>query len=59
MNQQAITAEVPASKGIQFNLSALVIPLALVAGYLFWQFVSGNPANFEANTPACHSKEGN
>ena len=59
MNQQAITAEVPASKGIQFNLSALVIPLALVAGYLFWQFVCGNPANFEGNNPAGHAKEGN
>lgn len=59
MNQQAISAEVPSSKSIQFNLSALVIPLALVAGYLFWQFVCGNPVNFEGNNPAGHAKEGN
>lgn len=59
MNQPTISAEAPVSKGGQFNLSAIVIPLALVAGYLFWKFVCGNPANFEGNNPAGHAKEGN
>ncbi len=59
MNQQTVSVEAPAAKGGNFNLSALVIPLALLAGYLFWQFVCGNPVNFEGNDPGGHAKEGN
>ena len=60
MSQQTATLEAPKStKGGSFNLSALVIPLALLGGYLFWNFVCGNPANFEGNNPAGHAKEGN
>lgn len=60
MNEPTISVEeTSGSKGSQFNLSALVIPLALVAGYLFWQYVCGNPTNFEGNNPAGHAKEGN
>ncbi|MFN7115867.1 MAG: MotA/TolQ/ExbB proton channel family protein [Saprospiraceae bacterium] len=60
MSQQTVSVEAPElKKGGNFNLSALVIPIALIAGYLFWQYVCGNPANFEGGNPAGHAKQGN
>jgi biopolymer transport protein ExbB len=60
MSQQISAVEAPApKKGGSFNLSAIVIPLALFAGYLFWQFVCGNGENFEGGNNAGHPKQGN
>jgi biopolymer transport protein ExbB len=39
--------------------AAIVIPVCLLAAYLIFFFVLGNPANFEGNDPANHPKDGN
>jgi len=43
------------SKGgnnFQSILAALVIPIAIVIGYVVWQFVLGDPSGFEGNDPS-------
>lgn len=58
MSEQTTTMEAPAPKGGSFNLSTLIIPLALLGGYLFWQYVCGAAANFEGGNNLGHAKQG-
>lgn len=59
MSEQTTTVEASSPKGSSFNLSAIVIPIALIGGYLFWQYVCGAPDNFEGGNNAGHAKQGN
>ena len=37
--------------GIQAILAILVIPIAIVIGFLIWKFVMGDPSGFEGGDP--------
>jgi biopolymer transport protein ExbB len=40
-----------AQKGSGIPFATIVIPLALVLGYVIWKFIMGNPSNFEGGDP--------
>jgi biopolymer transport protein ExbB len=44
---------------LKSTFAAIVIPLEIVLAYLIWQYVLGNPANFEGNDPTNHPLDGN
>ena len=44
---------------LKSTFAAVVIPLELVLAYIIWQYVLGNPANFEGGDPSNHPLEGN
>lgn len=49
-----------AQKSSGFPFAAIVIPLALVLGFVIWKFIMGNPANFEGGDPVKgHPIQGN
>lgn len=57
MSNQNVNA---ASSGKFSSLFAsILIPVALVIGYLIFTFVLGNPGNFEGNDPTKHPHPGN
>jgi biopolymer transport protein ExbB len=44
---------------LKSTFAAIVIPLELVLAYIIWQYVLGNPANFQGGDPTNHPLEGN
>jgi biopolymer transport protein ExbB len=46
------------SKGSNI-FAGLAIVLCLVVGYLVWEFIMGDPSNFQDNNPAGHPIPGN
>ncbi|MFM7726597.1 MAG: MotA/TolQ/ExbB proton channel family protein, partial [Flavobacteriales bacterium] len=45
--------------GIQSILSALVIPIAIVIGFVLWKFVLGDPSGFEGGDTEKNPLQGN
>jgi biopolymer transport protein ExbB len=45
--------------GLQGIVAALVIPIAIIIGFLLWKFVMGNPSGFEGGDPEKNPLPGN
>ena len=46
-------------ESLKSTFAAIVIPLEIVIAYLIYEYVLGNPANFEGNDPNNHPLKGN
>ncbi|MBB1148864.1 MULTISPECIES: MotA/TolQ/ExbB proton channel family protein [unclassified Myroides] len=51
--------KVGSSSGASRLFASLAVVLCIVFGYIIWEFVMGNPANFENGDPAGHPLPGN
>jgi biopolymer transport protein ExbB len=47
------------AEALKSTFVLLVIVLCVVAGYLIWDMVMGNPVNFEGGNPEGHPRQGN
>ena len=54
-------AQISGSLGdsLKSTFAAIVIPLEIVIAYLIYEFILGNPANFQGGDPSNHPLEGN
>ena len=61
MAQKSVAQKSGGSLGesLKSTFAAIVIPLELILAYLIYEYVLGNPANFEGGDPNNHPLEGN